>query len=100
MALSPFALGAELAMCQRCSRRIAEKDGDDERLQQQEVQVKDSRWAEETPQRWNQPKGVDRTEMKKEVKLLRCTLLNESAWSTESKYMRRYAIPSLGLSTD
>ena len=28
--------------------------------------------------------------MKKEAKLLRCTLLNGSAWSTERKYMRRY----------
>ena len=27
--------------------------------------------------------------MKKEAKLLRCTLLNGSAWSTERKYMRR-----------
>ena len=28
--------------------------------------------------------------MKKEARLLRCTLLNGSAWSTERKYMRRY----------
>ena len=28
--------------------------------------------------------------MEKEAKLLRCTLLNGSAWSTERKYMRRY----------
>ena len=28
--------------------------------------------------------------MKKEAKLLRCTLLNGPAWSTETKYMRRY----------
>ena len=27
-------------------------------------------------------KGEDRTKMKKEAKLLRCTLLNGSAWST------------------
>ena len=58
--------------------------------QQQEVRVKESRWAEEIPQRWKQPKGEDRTEMKKEAKMLRCTLLNGSAWSTERKYMRRY----------
>ena len=45
------------------------------RWQQQEVQVKESRWAEEIPQRWTQPKGEDRTEMKKEATLLRCTLL-------------------------
>ena len=34
-------------------------------------------------------KGVDRTEMRKEEKRLRCALLNGSAWSTEKKYMRR-----------
>ena len=28
--------------------------------------------------------------MKKEAKLLRCTIPNGSAWSTERKYMRRY----------
>ena len=58
--------------------------------QQQEAQVKESRWAEKMPQRWKQPKGGDGTEMKREGKLLRCTLLNGSAWSTERKYMRRY----------
>ena len=57
---------------------------------QQEVQVKGSRWAEEISRRWKQPKGEDRVEMKKEAKLLRCTLLNGSAWSTERKYMRRF----------
>ena len=29
MALSPCAFGAELALCQRCSRSAAVKDGDD-----------------------------------------------------------------------
>ena len=29
MALSPYAVGAELAVCQFCSGRMAEKDGDD-----------------------------------------------------------------------
>ena len=28
--------------------------------------------------------------MRKEVKRLKCTLLNGSVWSTEKKYMRRY----------
>ena len=28
--------------------------------------------------------------MKKEARLLRCTLLNGSAWSTKRKYMRRH----------
>ena len=36
-----------------------------ERWQQQEVQVPESRWAEEVPPRWKQPKGEDRTEKKK-----------------------------------
>ena len=54
---------------------------------QQELQVKGGRWAEEIPQRWRQPKGEDRTEMKREAKLLRCTLSNGSAWSTERKLM-------------
>ena len=45
-----------------------------ERWQHHEVQVKESGWAEESPQRWKQPKGEDMTEMKKETKLLRCTL--------------------------
>ena len=52
---------------------------------QQDVQVKGGRWAEEIPQRCRQPQGEDKTEMKKEAKLLRYTLLNGSAWSTEKK---------------
>ena len=59
------------------------------RMQQQEDQVKESRWMEETPQRWRQPQGADRTEMRKEEKRLKCTFLNGSAWSTKKKYMRR-----------
>ena len=39
-----------------------------EMLQQQEVQV--SRWVEEIPQRWKQPKGEDRTATRKEAKRL------------------------------
>ena len=40
-----------------------------ERWRQQEVQVKESRCAEEIPhRRWKQPKGEDRTEMKKRGK--------------------------------
>ena len=35
------------------------------RMQQQEVQVKESRLMEETPQRWKQPTGTDRTENEK-----------------------------------
>ena len=36
--------------------------------QQQEVQVKESRWVEEIPQRWKQPKGEDRPEMIKKTR--------------------------------
>ena len=61
-----------------------------ERMQQQEVQVKESRWMEETPQRWRQPTGAERTESRTEEKRLKYTLLNGSAWSTEKKHMRRY----------
>ena len=39
---------------------------------------------------WKRFTGVDRTEMRKEEKRLRCALLNGSAWSTEKKYMIRY----------
>ena len=56
-----------------------------ERWQQQEVQVKESRCLEEIAQRWKQPEGEDRTEMKKEEKRLKCTLPNGSAWNTEKK---------------
>ena len=74
-----------------------------ERMQQQEVQVKESRWVEEIPQRWRQPKGEDRTETRKEGKRLRCTLPNGPAWSAERKCIRRKkkasAISSLGSST-
>ena len=55
----------------------------------QEVQIKESRWADATPKRWEQPKGEDRIEVK-EARVLRCTLLNGSAWSTEKKYLKRY----------
>ena len=40
-----------------------------ERWQNQKVQVKEGRWAEEIPALWKQPKGEDRTEMQKEVKV-------------------------------
>ena len=72
VALSPSDHGAELANCQCCSRRTAENDGGvDEDATKQPT------------------KGEDRTEMKKEARRLRCTLLNGSTWSTE-KNMRRY----------
>ena len=41
---------------------------------------------EEIARWWKQPKGEDRTEMKKEEKRLKCTLPKGSAWSTEKKY--------------
>ena len=57
---------------------------------QHEVQIKESRWTEATPKMWMQPTGEDRSEMKKEARVLRCTLLNGSAWITEKQHMRRY----------
>ena len=42
------------------------------------------------PRKWKRSKGTDWTEMRKEEKRFKCTLLNGSAWSTEKKYMRRY----------
>ena len=39
-----------------------------ERWQQQRFQAKEGRWVEEIPQRWKQPTGEDRTEMKKRGK--------------------------------
>ena len=50
---------------------------------QQELQVKEHRWTEETLQRWRQLKGEDRSEMKKEARRLSYTLLNGSTWSTD-----------------
>ena len=86
-----FVLVARNWLCvNAAAERLQKRTEMMERWQHQEVQVKESRWADETLQRWKQPKGEDRTEMKKEAKLLRCTLLNGSAWSTERKYMRRY----------
>ena len=38
---------------------------------------------------WKRSTGVDRTEMRKEEKRLRCAWLNGSTWSTEKKCMRR-----------
>ena len=42
---------------------------------------------EKLPRKWKRPKGLDWTEMRKEEKRSRCTLLDGSAWSTEKKYM-------------
>ena len=57
---------------------------------QGEMQFEEKRQTKSAFYRWRQPKGEDRTEMKKEARFLRCTLLNGSAWSTERKYMGRY----------
>ena len=69
VALSLLTVGAELVVCQCCSGRIEEKDGDHGRMQQQE-----SRWAEEIPHRLRQSKGEDRTEMRKEAKIIKVYL--------------------------
>ena len=57
---------------------------------QQVMQIKESSWEEVAPTRRRQPRGEDRTEMKKEARMVRCTLLNGSAWRTERKNMRKY----------
>ena len=51
---------------------------------QQEMEVKESSWKDAV---LRQKAGEDRAEMKKEAKLLRCTLHSGSAWSTERKYI-------------
>ena len=45
---------------------------------------------EKFPKKWERPNGVGWTEMRKEEKRLKCTLLNGSAWNTEKKRMGRY----------
>ena len=55
----------------------------------QGVRIKESSRKETAPKRWKQPKGQERTEMKKETKLLRCTLLTDQR-GVQRKYMRRY----------
>ena len=57
----------------------------------QEMEVKESSWEEAFPKMRRRKGGQDRTEMQKEARRVRCTLLGGSAWSTERKHMRRYA---------
>ena len=89
MVIFPRAQGTELAVCYRSSRRIAKEDGDDGEMaasgsaSEREMMGRGGFTKVETA------KGEDRAEMKKEAKLLRYTLLNESAWSMERKYMSR-----------
>ena len=90
VALSPFVSGTELAKCQCCNRRTIKKDGSGDEDAARSAVHKESRLAEETPKMWKQPKGEDRTEMKKEARVWVCTVLNGSAWITEKKYLSRY----------
>ena len=89
MALSTFAIGAELVVCQCCSGRIAEKDGDDGKDAAAGSSGKREQMGEgdSTKVEAVQRRRQDRNEKKKRLK---CTLLNGSAWSTERKYRRRY----------
>ena len=81
-ALSPCAFGTELNLCQSCSSRPAGKDGDDGK-------VAAAASSSERPGGWRRfHKGVEAARRK--AKMLRCTLLNGSAWSAEGKCMRRY----------
>ena len=50
-----------------------------EGLQKRTDDGKVGRCAEDIPQRWKQPKGEDRTELKREAKLLRCTLVQRGS---------------------
>ena len=69
-------------LCQSCSRRSAGKDGDDGK-------VAAAASLSERPGGWRRfHKGVEAA--KRKAKMLRCTLLNGSAWSAERKCMRRY----------
>ena len=74
-----------------------------DRWQNQEVQVKESRWAEEIPQRWKQPKGEDSIKMKKnkaaEVHLAK-RISVEHREEVHEKEPKENAISSLGWSTD
>ena len=63
-----FAFGAGLVVSMLQLKDCREGRRMMERMQQQEVQVKGNRWVEEIPQRWKQPNGEDRTEMKKKRK--------------------------------
>ena len=55
---------------------------------QEGTEVKVSSWEKAIPKRSQQKGCEDRAEM--QSKLMRCTLLPGSAWSTERKYIRRY----------
>ena len=61
-----------------------------ERWQQQRFQAKEGRLVEEIHKGGSSQKVWTDPTIKKEAKLLRCTLLNGSEWSTQRKYMRRY----------
>ena len=74
-----------LDLCSRCGRRTAEKGEDDGKMA-----AAGSSSEREQMDGERQPRGPDRTDTRKEAKMLRCTLLNASAWSTEKKYMRGY----------
>ena len=55
---------------------------------QREGQVKESSWMEETPKKVETAKGEDRTEMKKEAGVLRCTC-STGRLGVQRKYMKR-----------
>ena len=62
--------------------RSTKVDLDGEGLQEKQM--------DKFPKRWYWPIVAGWTEMRKEEKRLKCTLLDGSAWSTEKKCMRRY----------
>ena len=57
---------------------------------QGERTMKESSWVQMNQRISGQEEKKCRSGMQKESTMVRCTLLNGSAWSTEKKYMRRY----------
>ena len=99
---SPFATGAELAVCQCCSRGTAEKDGGDgedaagSAGERRQMGGLDSTMVEAAKR---EKTGL---KLRKRQQLLRCALLNGSAWSTWRKYedTKENAISSLVSGTE
>ena len=82
------------------STRIAEKDGDNGKVAAAAISSERGQMGGGNSTKMEAVKRCGQIQMKKEAKLLRCTLLSGSAWSTERKYMKKYkesAISSLGI---
>ena len=61
------------------------------KVSQGESKTMESSWVQMSEKKkFPTRKGKNRNEMQKDSKIVRCTLLNGSAWSTDRKYMIRY----------